>query len=167
MMFSALLTKYNDPGRQIPNSPNDQLVYNTAENRDWVWSYKANATYRAPGKINLGMAYVGQRSVATSRTYVFRATDTAGGTPIRNAGTITLRLDPMGTQRLPPQHVLNLRASRGFSLGSTDLKLTLDVYNALNANPATNQTFVSGPTFARVNEILPPRVARIGLEYRF
>ena len=167
MMCSALLTTNNDPGRQMPSSPNDQLVYNLGENRDWVWSYKANATYRAPWQINLGAAYVGQRSLPTSRTYVFRATDTVGGTPIRNAGTITLRLDPMGSQRLAAQHVVNLRASRGFKLGSTELKLALDVYNALNANPATSQTFVAGPTFARVNEILPPRVARIGVEYRF
>jgi len=166
--FSALLTKFNDPGRQIPSSPNDLLLHAAGENRSWNWSYKANGTYRAPYRIQLGFAYVGQRSLPTARTYQFRATDAVGGTPIRNAGTITLLMEPNGTQRLPAQHVVNLRAARGFSLfRSSELKLTFDVYNALNENPATIQSFVSGPNYGRITEILPPRVARIGVEYRF
>jgi hypothetical protein len=42
----------------------------------------------------------------------------------------------------------------------------LDVFNSLNANTATEMASRRG-AFGAIFQVLPPRVARIGVRYRF
>ncbi len=39
--------------------------------------------------------------------------------------------------------------------------------NVLNTNAITAVTYVSGPSFGRVTDILPPRTIRFGVAYDF
>src|SRR5439155_16246115 len=105
--------------------------------------------------------------VPNQRTYVFRSADPDGGTPISQSSTITLRLEPFGSQRTPTQNVLNLRGSRRFEMGKRHVDLRVDLFNALNANAATVATFVSGPAFGAITTILPPRVVTVGGTFSF
>ena len=65
-------------------------------------------------------------------------------------------------------NIVNLRASKEFSLGGgRRLVVDFDVFNALNSNAPLAATFVSGPTFGYVTNVLPPRIARFGARFRF
>ena len=43
----------------------------------------------------------------------------------------------------------------------------VDGLNAFNSNTAWIQTYVSGPTYAYVTQIVSPRVLRLGISYEF
>ena len=45
--------------------------------------------------------------------------------------------------------------------------VTLNLYNLLNANTATSVQNRSGAEFLRPRAIMPPRLAELGLAYRF
>jgi len=93
------------------------------------------------------------------RTYTFRS--------VPNVGTVSIPLESFGSERAPAQRVLNLRIARAFRLSSRTLTLTMQVYNLLNTNSATTVSYDSGPTFGRVSVIVPPRIARLGVEFAF
>jgi outer membrane receptor protein involved in Fe transport len=88
-------------------------------------------------------------------------------TGLRQLSTLTLRMEPLGSVRLPGVKLLNLRASKQFMVQGTRLSFDADLYNALNANDATTMSVASGPTYGRITAIVPPRVARVGLSIHF
>ena len=82
--------------------------------------------------------------------------------------TLTLRMEDLGSQRLPAVTLLNLRAAKRLQLFSTQaVTLQFDLYNALNTNGETARSVRSGPTYGRITAIIPPRVARLGITYKF
>ena len=101
-----------------------------------------------------------QSGAALARTVLFR-------TGLKQLSTVTLRMEPLGSERLPGVKLLNLRLSKQFTMQGRRLSVDADVYNALNANDATTMSVASGPTFGRITAIVPPRVARIGISYHF
>ena len=82
--------------------------------------------------------------------------------------TVTLRMEPVGAQRLPGVKLLTLRAAKRIrTFRSQAVTLQFDLYNALNTNDATAQSVRSGPTYGQITAIIPPRVARLGVTYSF
>jgi hypothetical protein len=74
---------------------------------------------------------------------------------------------PLGTEvgeiRYPDTHVLDLRLAKSFRLDPTDLTLSLDCFNALNAsyvNLRANRLAVGNGDW--VQETLGPRTFRLG-----
>jgi hypothetical protein len=77
-------------------------------------------------------------------------------------------MEPLGGYTLPAVKLLSARAAKQFNVGSNQrLTVQFDLYNALNSNTATAITSRSGPNFDRITAILPPRVARLGVNYSF
>jgi outer membrane receptor protein involved in Fe transport len=140
----------------VPSSPND-LYFPLDETIDW--SGKLLGSYRAPGDVEASVLFNILAGTPNYRTYIFRS--------IPNAGTVTLPLEPFGSERAPAQRVLNLRVARPFRLSTRRLTLTAQVYNLFNTNSATTVSYESGPTFGRVSVIVPPRIARLGVEFAF
>jgi outer membrane receptor protein involved in Fe transport len=62
--------------------------------------------------------------------------------------------------------VTNLRAAKKFTVNRYAFDLSFAVYNVINSSAATSISYLSG-TFGRITGILPPRVARLGLEFSF
>jgi hypothetical protein len=86
----------------------------------------------------------------------------------RTIPAIVLNVEEIGAQRRPNLNIVQLRVEKRFTLPRAHTAtVTLDVYNALNANTATGLQNRSGPEFLRPRSILPPRLAEIGLSYRF
>ena len=101
------------------------------------------------------------------RTYIFRQVDPDGGPAIAQNGNTTIRLEPYG-RRLSPQNILNLRASKDLSLGhGRRLDVDVDIFNVLNAATPTSANFQSGPSFGYVTNVIPARIARLGVRFRF
>ena len=72
------------------------------------------------------------------------------------------------SERTPTQNVLNLRASKRFSLGNQRrFDVRLDLFNALNSNVPTAVGYVSGPSYGAITAILPPRVLQVGATFAF
>jgi outer membrane receptor protein involved in Fe transport len=47
------------------------------------------------------------------------------------------------------------------------LNFSFDVLNVTNTSAITNVTYVSGPAFGTVTDILPPRTLRAGVTFDF
>jgi hypothetical protein len=143
----------------IPQSPNDQ--FNRLD-QTWGQSAKLVASYWLPHRVQVGAVYQFVSGQWTQRTYQFPTVDPAGGRPITQSGTVTLRLDPFGAERYPAQSVLNFRVAKQWEFaGNTRFKLAVDVFNALNSNAALTTSYASGPTYGAISSITPPRIARL------
>lgn len=90
-----------------------------------------------------------------------------GGDP--TVGSKNLLVSPaLDTYRLPSLVLVDLRLERGFRLGRGSLVTALDVFNLLNRGTTLQVTRdVELPALDRPREILRPRIARLGLEWRF
>ena len=71
-------------------------------------------------------------------------------------------------RQLPPAEPQPVKVEKRFPLPRAHTaRVTLNVYNALNANTATGLQNRSGPDFLRPRSIMPPRFAEVGVSYRF
>ena len=81
---------------------------------------------------------------------------------------IELNVEPIGSQRLPTINNLTLRVEKTFTLRPAHrLSVRLNIYNALNANPALEVRTQSGEEFLRPRDIMPPRLAELSASYSF
>lgn len=156
-------TKYHRYLVGIPQSPNDD--YFDLDNA-WRWNVKLNGNYNFPKDITLGGIVQVLNGALGQRSFVFRATDPSG-LPLRQLGQVNLRLEEFGSQREAAQVTFNARLSKQFVFGGRRLNLAVDALNVTNTNAPTAATFVSGPSFGRVNDILPPRTVRFGVTFDF
>jgi hypothetical protein len=150
---------------QTINSPNDLFF---PLDQTWNWGATATGSYQLPYEISISGFLQSRNGLKGQRTVRFAQVDPDGGTRIAQLNTVTLPMESYGAQHLAAQNILNLRLSKSVTLGGDRrFDLDLDVYNALNSNAPLSATFVSGPTFGYVTNVLPPRIARMGVRFRF
>jgi hypothetical protein len=160
----------------IPDNPNNDYF---PLDETWNWAGNFSGSYRFPWDVQVGAYLQTKTGVQGARTNVFRAADPDGGASLKQLSTVTVNLEPFGSQTGPSINVLDLRASKQISLGgSRRFELDFDVFNLLNSSAPTTITYASGPTFgyygstsatasASGGGILPARVARFGGRYSF
>jgi hypothetical protein len=119
---------------------------------EWMWGIGFASAYRYQTGQPL------YRSILVSSTLE--------GVPLEQ-GPVEVLAEPQGAAVQPSVHLLDVRVEKGFSLGNAGkLDLLFDLFNSFNANTATSISSRRG-AFGAVLEVLPPRVARIGVRYRF
>jgi hypothetical protein len=84
-----------------------------------------------------------------------------------NQGYETVRVEEPGSQRYPNVFTVDLRVGKIFELPLGNLEAMFDVFNLTNGNVITDQGTIIGDTLGTVEEILPPRIARIGVKWTF
>jgi hypothetical protein len=147
------------------NTPNDDFF---PVDDTWSWAGTVTGSYRLPGDVSIAAFLQSKTGVRGHRTYIFRSVDPDGGRSIAQLSNVTLRLEPYGSQALEAISILNLRAGKDFSVGGgRRLGVDADVFNLLNSNAPTSATCASGPTFGYASAVLPARIARIGVRFRF
>jgi hypothetical protein len=163
LLAAYTATKYHKWLVGVPQSPNE-----TAFDLDdqWRWSFKLNGNYNLPHDFLVGAIVEVVNGALGQRTYVFRATD-ASGAPLRQLATVTMRLEPYGAQSEAHQTQFNVRVGKKVAVGKKALNLSFDVLNVMNSSAITAVTYVSGPSFGRVTDILPPRTLRGGVTFDF
>ena len=150
---------------QTINSPND-LFFPLDDT--WNWGGTVTGSYRLPYGVEISGFLQSKNGLQGQRTTRFAQVDPDGGTPIAQLNTVTLPMEPFGSEHLAAQNIVNLRASKSVKLGGgCRLDLDFDVYNVLNSNAPLSATFLSGPTFGYVTNVLPPRIARMGARFNF
>ncbi|HKB11061.1 MAG TPA: carboxypeptidase regulatory-like domain-containing protein [Vicinamibacterales bacterium] len=163
LLAAYTATKYHKWLVGYPQSPND-----TAFDLDdrWRWNLKLNGNYNLPHDFLVGAIVEVVNGALGQRTYVFRATDPSGP-PLRQLATVSLRLEPYGAQSEPAQTQFNARVGKKFAFNRKVLNVSFDVLNVTNSSAITSVTYVSGPSFGRVTDILPPRTLRAGVTFDF
>ena len=159
-----------------PNNPN-QTIPSNAKGRganDQPHAFKIIGSYVAPYAVTLGINYQGLSGLPTDRT--FRASLAQGST--------TVRADPRGTYRADFLSLFSVRADKTFQLHRhARVSGFLEVHNLLNTNAAQSnigvltQAFPSQAAFdaakattsyfGRVQEIVAPRILKLGVKFSF
>jgi hypothetical protein len=149
-------TKSHEWVSAVPSNPNNDRF----GVRDyWSWEARADANYRLPWDINTSFNMRMSAGAQGQRTQTFSDARL-------NQGTVTLRMEPFGAQQGPTVPVTNLRFAKRFTTNRYSFDVSFSVFNLINSSAAITTSYLSG-TFGRITDILPPRVARIGLKASF
>ena len=163
LLAAYTATKYHRWITGVPTSPNDEFF---PLDESWRWNLKLNGNYNLPHDFLVGAIVELVNGSLGQRTYVFRAAD-ASGPPLRQLASATIRLEPYGSQQEPHQTTFNARVAKRFTVAKRSLNVSFDVLNVTNSNAITAVTYVSGPSFGRVSDILPPRALRVGVTFDY
>ena len=126
----------------------------------WDWDGKVVGTYILPAGVAVSGNFHSTSGDPFARQVRFRGGETIPA--------IVLTVEPIGTHRRPNLNLVQLRVEKRFSLPRAHMAtVSLNLYNALNANTATGLQNRSGPEFLRPRSIMPPRLAEVGISYRF
>ena len=150
-------TKSHEWVAAVPGHPNDDRF----PVRDyWSWEARTDTNYRLPWDINTSFTLRASSGAQGQRTQTFSDSRL-------NQGTVTLRMEPYGAQQGPVVPVTSLRVAKKFRATSRyAVDVSFAVYNLINSSAAISTSYLSG-TFGRITDILPPRVARLGLKFSF
>ena len=162
---SGFATKNHRWIEQQFQTPNDDPF---ALDETWGWGMNLSGMYRLPGDVRLAGFMQAKKGVTGQRTNIFRAADPDGGTPLRQLSTVTLRLEPYGSQTGDMITSTNLRISKDLRLnGGRRVSFDVDLFNLMNSGVPTSITWQSGPQFGAINEVLSPRIVRFGGRFSF
>ncbi|MGH2400159.1 MAG: hypothetical protein ACRDF6_09965, partial [bacterium] len=153
---------FTNPGLQVflaTYDPNAEI--NTRYNI-WEWTGRLDGAYIFPAAVQVSANFEHRSGQPWARTVNFRA---PAGLPIPN---IVLRTEPIGTRRLPETNLLHMRVEKAFRMGpGRRLAVRLNVFNVTNINTEQSITQLSGVNFGRPGNVLPPRIAELGVDYTF
>jgi hypothetical protein len=139
------------PNQSINAGPNGELDYT-------LWNVKVNAIWDAPGGLVITPMFMNESGQNFGRIVNARF----------NFGTTQILAEPVNTRRTPNVTMVDLRVEKRLHVGAGQVVgAFIDVLNALNANPAQQLVMTSGPSFLRPQQILPPRLFRVGARYEW
>jgi hypothetical protein len=147
---------YRTASNTYPVNPNSCIFANAdCQDETTDYSVKLNGVFELPKGLKMSPVFRFQSGNNFARTIVASL----------NYANPTLLTEPLNAQRGPNVNLIDLRFDRPFTLGSGRLSPFLDLYNLGNANAEQDFTVSSGSTYLRPINIIPPRVARIGVKY--
>jgi hypothetical protein len=124
------------------------------------WQFNANGFYQLGYGFELGANLFGRQGYV--RPLVFQLSDGADGR-IRALGTGTI-----DANRYPDLWDLDLRLAKTISIQRARFVLSGDLFNVLNASTETSRARLLGSSaFGTLNEIIAPRILRVGVKLQF
>jgi hypothetical protein len=158
-------------------NPNAAFVNAAGESGGRRHNFKASAAYELPYQISLGANFRLQSGLPITRTWQTPAS-------LLRQGAVTVNAEPRGSVQLDWLPTLDVRAGRFFNFGANRLELSVDAYNATNANtvfgvrtntglatirvdgdPSASPTQITA--FLSPTQLLAPRVIRFNVSYEF
>jgi hypothetical protein len=123
------------------------------------WNYKLIGRYVFPYDFGVSASYKLQSGYNWGRNT---------SVPLRNAGSESILMEPLNSNRTENVHIVDFRVEKGFRIGRSG-KLTgmMDLFNATNQNPTVGFRTVTGARFKEVIAVLDPRAARFGIRWEF
>jgi len=156
-------------------NPNNLLPYSQQGrgSNDQPHAFKLLGSYQAPFDITLGANFQALSGLPIDRALSVSFVQ----------GTANLRMEPRGTYRADFLNLLSLRADKGFRFGQRRASVIVELHNVLNSNAgqssygsvtrgfADQAAFAAGQLgtsyFGRVQEIVAPRVLKLGFRLTF
>jgi len=124
------------------------------------WQLNANGFYQLPAGFEVGANLFGRQGYVFPQ--IFQVT--AGGDG-RVRALATATLDEV---RYPNLWDLDLRVAKAINLQRARFLLSLDLFNTLNADTVLSQNRnLAAGAFGTINEIISPRIARLGVKFQF
>jgi len=157
-----------------PNNPNSLINTNGRLSNDQPHAFKVIGSYLAPWGITLGANYQALSGLPRDRRINLAL----------RQGSTTVLAEPRGTYRADFMNLLSLRADKSFRIsGRRALGLVVEMHNALNSSAGQNswglttQSFASQAVFdsrrsttsyfGRTQEIVAPRIFKLGVRFAF
>lgn len=139
----------------FPLTPNDLVNAGPDGRYEYTsWQAKINATVEGPFAIKMTPIVRHQSGQSFGRTF-------SVSLPIY--GNVRVLAEPIDSQRMDNITVMDLRVEKAFTFAaSRKISGFFDLFNMFNANPEQNLSWVSGTSYLRPLNIVPPRIARIG-----
>lgn len=124
------------------------------------WQLNANGFYQLPGGLEVGANVFGRQGYV--KPLIFQLTAGADST-VRALATPNL-----DDNRYPNLWDADVRIAYTVNLSPVKFLLSLDVFNVFNAGTTLSQNRnLSASAFGTINEIIAPRVARLGVKFQF
>ncbi|HWX24220.1 MAG TPA: hypothetical protein VN083_04225, partial [Vicinamibacteria bacterium] len=125
------------------------------------WQFTVNALYQLPAGFEVATSIFGRQGYAIP---VIVTADGGLDGPLN-----ALASPAVDTYRYKNLFDVDLRLAKTQKLaGRASLQLTLDLFNAFNSNATLDQNrSADSPVFNQINEILSPRILRLGLRLQF
>jgi outer membrane receptor protein involved in Fe transport len=142
----------------VPLTPNDTNFF--PKDETWETTMRLTGSYLMKWGVEGAAVYEYQSGAPLARTVVLT-------TGLPQLGSVTVRTEPIGAERLPGIKQLNLRLAKNLTFSKSKLTLELEAFNVLNANVPTGQSLTSGPSYGTITGIMLPRVGRVGIRYSF
>ena len=134
----------------------------------WGWGMNLSGMYRLPGDVRLAVFMQAKNGLKGQRTTRFTAVDPDGGPRLAQLASVTLRMEEFGAQSSPTITSTNLRISKELATGrGRRVSFDVDLFNALNSGVPTSISWLSGPSFGAINEVLSARIVRFGMRFSF
>lgn len=155
-MNALAINEFTTSSRSANDDPNAEI--NTA-NDTWEWLGRVTGSYVLPWDIAVSGVMEHRSGVAWARQAVFASTV---------LGSLTLNVEPIGSRRLPNTTVIDVRLEKTVRFPKSHLaKVQFNLYNLMNSNTILAVVTTSGSRFNQPSSILTPRVAELGISYRF
>jgi len=158
-------------------NPNAAFVNAAGESGGRRHNLKSSAAVELPWSISAGANFRLQSGLPITRTWAIPS-------GVLRQGTVTVNAEPRGSVELDWLPTLDLRAGRFFTVGRNRLEVSVDFYNATNANTVYGVRTTTGPATIRVDgdpaapptsipaflsptQLLAPRVVRFNVSWDF
>jgi carboxypeptidase family protein len=162
-----MLASYSSTNRDVPiqadsgapPAANPNAFINTADRtREWVG--RISGAYYFPANVVASINYQNLSGSSYARTVLF-----TGGVTIPS---ITLNVEPIGTQRNPTINLLDLRVEKRFRLpNKQQFSVRANVFNAANISTVTGVTSRSGASYRVPTSFINGRIMEIGANFSF
>jgi hypothetical protein len=149
------------------NDPNVTLYPDGIIGNDSETALRVSGSYELPGRINLAGSMIANNGYPYQSTYTLtRAAAASQGITLTRA-TQVVWLSERGEERYDNVMMVDLRLSRQFRFGSRSVTPQIDFFNIGNADTTVAQATAVGPSYLLPNEILAPRIIRVGFSLNF
>jgi len=148
------------PGLQVFLATLDPNAEINSALRYREWTGRASGAYLFPGGVQVSGNFESRSGTPYARTVSF-----TGGQQITSQ---VVRVEPIGTRRMPTINLLHMRAEKSFRVRQGhEVSVRFNVYNVTNISTVQTLTQQSGPNFELPLTIIPPRIAELGVQYTF
>ncbi len=150
------------------NDPNVTVYDRGIIGNDSPVSFRLSGSYMLPGDINLSGSFIANTGYPVVSTFqVTRALAAQQGVALTRASQ-TVPLSRRGDERLPSVRMVDLRIAKSFRFADgRRISPQIDFYNISNAETIVNWNNAIGANHRRPNEILAPRIIRVGFSLDF
>jgi outer membrane receptor protein involved in Fe transport len=152
--------RYNSSYNEILNDPNSLINFSGHLVNDPAFAWKFSGIYDFPYGLNLGFFFRHQSGDTWAPLVDLRDT-------VNPPGVVIFGL-PRGSYRLPSQNILDLRIEKQLAMLGGQFRLTVDIFNVMNAAYVTSvNPHWGNDSYGQPTTFVDPREILLGLRYTF